>query len=267
MLLRILIVIFIACPFAWGEELSYGMSEEEVSIELGRPDSTMSLGGKEVWIYADGSRIEFVDGTLRKENGTTLTPPKNKSQKTDRTDDPLIKAEDIVVQREDKTISASIQSEEIDLSKLADNSMMSESLKNIEKALSPGAQSDFLGHDRSPGSRIQKIAITFGIELVVTLIVLSIAFQISGFPIIFRQILLLSMAVAMVGVIIDLLLSSNPLNPIRTAAGLIVLLLLIRQLTDVREWATAIKIALVARIISFAMIWLLILGLSTLFHL
>jgi hypothetical protein len=46
-----------------------------------------------------------------------------------------------------------------------------------------------------------------------------------------------------------------------------VLLILIRQLTDVREWATAIKIAILARVISIALMWGIMMGLLTLFSL
>ena len=57
----------------------------------------------------------------------------------------------------------------------------------------------------------------------------------------------------------------GPLSPIRSVAGLIVLILLIRPLTDVREWATAIKIAVIARLVSIAVLWLAMIGLSMLF--
>jgi len=100
---------------------------------------------------------------------------------------------------------------------------------------------------------------------VVTFIVLSIAFQISGFPSVFRQLLLLSLAVALAGALLDTVLRMDPLNPVRSAAGLLVLVLLIRPLTDVREWATAIKIAIIARLVSIAVIWLAMIALRMLF--
>lgn len=267
MLLRILSVFFIVCSVAFGENLKYGMSAEDVRVELGRPESKMSLGEKEVWIYADGSRIEFVDGKLTKENDTALAIPKAEPVEAEKDKDPLIKAEEIVQNRENKTISASIQNEEINYASMGEDYTRKEKLRNLEKELSIESGPDYIEYEGSSRSRIQQIVIAFGIELVVTLLVLSIAFQISGFPSVFRQIFLLSLAVAIVGVILDLVLGTDPLSPIRSVAGLLVLLSLIRQLTDVREWATAIKIAIIARVVSFIMIWVLLLGVTMLFSL
>lgn len=265
MLPRILSLLLLACSFAYGNALTQGMSVEEVQVELGRAESTMAIGDKEVLIYADGTRLEFIDGKLVKENEQALPsrekPPVSKAE----ADDPLIKAEEIVQQREGRTIGASVQPKSVDLSGMSESYESSNTLESLEAAINAEQATIDPANAGPQRNLLQKIAITFGIEIVVTFVILSIAFQISGFPSVFRQILVLSLAVALAGALLDTLLRMDPLNPIRSAAGLLILILLIRPLTDVREWATAIKIAIIARLVSIAVIWLAMIGLTVLF--
>ena len=100
------------------------------------------------------------------------------------------------------------------------------------------------------------LLITVIIEAAITLIVLHIAFQISGFPRLARQIIPLSLALALVGALLDTVLQMGLFNPIRIGLSFIILPMLIRVMTDVREWATAIKIGLTARLISIGIMWL-----------
>jgi len=265
MLPRILILLLLASSFAQGKALSRGMSIEDVQVELGRAESTMEIGDREVLIYADGTRLEFVDGKLIKENEELLPPEIETAASKPLADNPLIKPEEIVRQREGKTIGASVQPKNVDRSGLGEDYGGNQSLESLEAEINAG---QINGDPQSGGPQrnlLQKVAITFGIEIVVTFIVLSIAFQISGFPSVFRQLLLLSLAVALAGALLDTVLRMDPLNPVRSAAGLLVLVLLIRPLTDVREWATAIKIAIIARLVSIAVIWLAMIALRMLF--
>lgn len=263
---RILILLLLASASIDGKALTRGMSLEDVQIELGRAESNMELGSREILIYADGTRLEFVDGKLVKENERGL--PRRETRKADRpeTDEPLIKAEEIVQQREGKTIGASVQGQNIDSPGPGqDYERGSSKLENLGAEIDAGPIAGEPGAAAPKKNLLQAIAIAFGIEMVVTLVVLSIAFQISGFPTVFRQLVALSLAVALAGALLDTLLRVGPLSPIRSVAGFIVLILLIRPLTDVREWATAIKIAIIARLVSIAVLWLALIGLSTLF--
>jgi len=105
------------------------------------------------------------------------------------------------------------------------------------------------------------------LEFVITLIVLQIAFSLSGFPCLFWQIALLALTVAIPGGLMEYFYSFSLLNPIRMALSFILLLALIRPLSDVREWATAIRIVLIARSISIVLVWLAFTGVMVLFEL
>lgn len=264
MLLRILPLVLLACLVAHGKALTHGMSVEEAQTELGRAESNKVVGTREVLIYADGTRLEFAKGKLIKANEQELAPGKVPTASKAVPDEPLIKAEEIVQQREGKTIGASVQAGNLALSGLNDSHEGSEALERLEADLNGEGMTNTSGSTGPKGDLLQMIAITFGIEIVVTFIVLSIAFQISGFPSVFRQLLLLSLAVALVGAFFAILFRMDPLNPIRSAAGLLVLILLIRPMTDVRGWASAIKIAIIARLASIAVLWLAMIGLSIL---
>lgn len=268
MLPRILIFLFFACSFASGQSLGGDMNSEAVKTQLGRPESTMALGPKEVWIYPDGTRLEFMDGKLVKENDTVLTDsqaePESDTAQT-QTPTSLIDTSSFLQSRESQTISGSEQLIDIERSQSSLQSPYSDTLINIEGNINfddPASTANQTGQQR-----LLALLIALGLEFAVTLIVISLAFRISGFPCIFWQMLSLSLAVALVSALIDLVLGSDALSPIRSVAGLLVLTVLIRQLTDVREWATAIKIAVICRIISFAIIGALMIGATTLFSL
>lgn len=200
----------------------------------------------------------FVHGILVKENDSGQLVPPTKTTSVDKaeSDEPLVNAEEIVQQRERRTIGASVQANKADSSGMSQNYGSDNGLESLEAAIN--------GEAGSQKNLLQSIAIAFGIEMIVTFVVLSIAFQIVGFPSVLRQLLVLSLAVALTGALVDTLLRLGPLNPVRAALGFVILALLIRPLTEVREWATAIKIAVIARLVSIAMLWLAMIGLSML---
>lgn len=267
MLVRILVLLLLASASVHGKALTGGMSLEDVQVELGRPESTIELGSREILIYADGTRLEFFDGKLMIENDRVLHPPETQKQNTPETGEPLIKAEEIVQQREGKTIGASVQGQNVDSRGLGrDYKNKSSELEKLGADIDAEAMAGEPDDSSPKKNLLQAIAIAFGIEMVVTLVVLGIAFQVSGFPTAFAQLALLSLAVALASALLETLLRLGPLSPLRSVAGFIVLILLIRPLTDVREWATVIKIAIIARLVSVAVLWLTLVGLSTLFR-
>lgn len=266
MLPRILILLFIACSYAYGQSLSRGLSIESAKDELGRPESTMVLGSKEVWIYTDGTRLEFMDGKLFKENDSVLTAqqagPKPSAQATSASGS-LDNISNLLDPQQSQTIGGSNHVIDTERSKTYSDSPYTGALENIGESLVLDDSAE--NANQTGQQRLVKLLITSGLEFTITLIVISLAFRISGFPCVFWQMLSLSLAVAVASALIDLLLGTDALNPIRAFAGLLVLSLLIRQLTDVREWATAIKIAVICRIVSFALIWVLMIGAAMLF--
>lgn len=130
---------------------------------------------------------------------------------------------------------------------------LSEAIENYENAQNTPRTDAARAH-------LRDVVIGFILEVLITLAVLQVAFSLSGFPVLFRQIALLSLAIALAGAALHYFLHVGLLNPIRIGVGFILLLVLIRQMTDVREWATAIRIALLARLISLGLMWLALAG-------
>ncbi len=62
--------LLISLLFGWtatlasGQALQYGMLPEEVLEELGKPQSTMSAGGRDIWMYPADGRVTFTDGKV-----------------------------------------------------------------------------------------------------------------------------------------------------------------------------------------------------------
>ena len=179
---RILILLLLAPALLPGESLSRGMTQEDVQAALGHAESTMATGPREILIYADGTRLEFVDGKLVKQNNRELSPPPPAPAEKPAAKEPLIKAEEIVEQREGKTIGASVQAPNIGALETGQSYQSGGRLESLEADIAAGALAADGTGNGTGANLLQGIAIAFGIEIAVTLLVLSIAFQISGFP-------------------------------------------------------------------------------------
>jgi hypothetical protein len=107
-----------------------------------------------------------------------------------------------------------------------------------------------------------EILIGFIIEVVMTLIVLKIIFLFSELRYKFSQMLPISLAVASVGVFMHVTFGISLLNPMQIALNSLVMLLLIRLITEAHEWAIALRITFATRLIITGLIWLAFTGMS-----
>lgn len=195
------------------------------------------------------------------ENEPSLTPGHtHKTEEADEVEDPLIEADDIIQKREEKTISASVNAAGADYRRMDG----SETLEGLQSVLIAEEELSALEKADSPRQGLREIVIAFSVEILVTLFVLSITFQICGFPCAFRQLFSLSLAVALFGAVLDTLISLPLLHPLRALAGLVILIGLIRPFTEVAMWSTAVKIGIITRLISLAIIWLIVFALNAL---
>ncbi|HBR92606.1 MAG TPA: hypothetical protein DEA90_00400 [Opitutae bacterium] len=267
--MKYFLLIFLSCLGLnlFAQNLIPGMSPQAVEAKIGKPISTMEIADRSVIIYADQRKLEFKSGKLVSENGVKLQAPT--ASLLNAQDNSELKI-DIPVIRNDMTITESIQAEE----QAADQLDQLDQLYNfggINDNLDAAIENYESAHTSSPTNQarehLRDVLIGFILEIIITYIVLQIAFNLSGFPCLFYQIASLSLAVAVVGAGLDYLLSIGLLNPIRLGLSFMLLLILIRQFTDVREWATAIRIAILARMISIALMWLSLAGLMVLFGL
>ncbi len=264
--MKYFLLIFLSCLGLnlFAQNLTPGMSPQAVEAKIGKPISTMEIADRSVIIYADQRKLEFKSGKLVSENGVKLQAPT--ASLLNAQDNSELKI-DIPVIRNDMTITESIQAEE----QAADQLDQLYNFGGINDNLDAAIENYESAHTSSPTNQarehLRDVLIGFILEIIITYIVLQIAFNLSGFPCLFYQIASLSLAVAVVGAGLDYLLSIGLLNPIRLGLSFMLLLILIRQFTDVREWATAIRIAILARMISIALMWLSLAGLMVLFGL
>lgn len=167
--------------------------------------------------------------------------------------------------RKDLTITESDRSEVLSAEDIGQHYSFASISDDLSSALEQFENTQNTPSANQSRQHIRNVLIGFILEVAITMIVLQIAFSLSGFPSLFRQIVLLSIAVALVGAMLEYFLHISLLNPIRIGLSFVILLVLIRQLTDVREWATAIRVALLARLISLGLLWLAFGGIMVLF--
>ena len=95
-----------------------------------------------------------------------------------------------------------------------------------------------------------------------TLIVLKITFLLSELRFYFSQVLPISLVVASFGVLMHVIFGISLLNPLQIALNSLVMLLLIRLITEAHEWAIALRITFVTRLVTIGLIWLAFTGMS-----
>lgn len=259
MLPRPLLLLLLTCACAQGQVFTPGTSLESVQSALGPAQAKVEDGSKEVLVYADGTRLEFIDGKLISPDNLPQSSATTPTSQAMPPAEPLIRAENIVAPREQQTISANSDSNDIDFTRIAENSRGRQILAGLEADLQ--AENNSQGRAQ-PQQRLKEIALGFAIELLITLLLLNITFQVSGFTPGQGPLILLSLALALVGALLDTLIQAGPFHPVRAVAGFAVLLVLIPALTPARKWAGALKIAAVVRIASTLCFWLLQMGLA-----
>ncbi len=287
------------CFFAQASALTKGMSIRAVEKELGKPESKLSMGSKDILNYSDAGKLEFVNGALTSVNGVLLSasatapkaieqvkpapaalavneasiptaPAPSEAPVSTAPAEAPIKAE-IPESSNDLTINGITQSiqgqETLSVDEIAEGGYnYTKIAQDLESTITHESEEDVAQEPTSPeNERLASILIGFIIEVVVTLIVLKVAFQVVGFPALWRQLILLSLAVALASAMVSYALHFGSMNPVSMGVSFIVLLLLIRQMTDVREWATAIQIAITARIVSIVLMWVAFAGVMMLF--
>lgn len=257
--------LLLFCLVSHLSALTKGMTPRQVEKELGKPISELSAGGKTIYNYEKEGQLVFINDALVSASGTTLAAPASKVETPAATakDIPILKV-DLPVMRTERTIGESTLNEDASEESIEEGYKYSQIADELEQSIHR-YESEPNNTPQTEEERLIQILIGFLIEVVITLIVLKAAFSLSGFPVLWRQLVLLSMAVALGGAMVDYIIHAGIYNPIRNGLSFILMLLLIRQMTDVREWTTAIKIAIIARIVSIVVMWLAFAALLMLF--
>lgn len=160
------------------------------------------------------------------------------------------------VMRDEQTITESAQGKVEIADLIGDDYQYRKIMKNASTG--PGGLESNRRSDST--NQLLRVLIGFVVEFVITLSILKLAFQICGYPCPWHQTFLFSGLVALAGALTAFLLGAGLFNPISMGLSFIILLGLIHLLSDVRDWATAIKIALTARLISIGVMWLALAG-------
>lgn len=113
-------------------------------------------------------------------------------------------------------------------------------------------------------NKLLDILVGFIIEFVVTMIVLKIAFLIGEFRYRFAQITPICLTVAFVGALLHYVLDLGLLHPIQIGLSFVIMLFMIRIMTEAHDWAAALQVTFVARLVSIGMIWLAFTGMIVL---
>ncbi|WP_309382074.1 hypothetical protein [Cerasicoccus frondis] len=92
--------------------------------------------------------------------------------------------------------------------------------------------------------------VLFFVEFGLTIIILKLSFEMKGFPILFGQLILLSLLMSIFAITLEVILDLIGMNGwmIKVPLNLFALTGLILLMTDVKEFATAFSIALISRV-------------------
>jgi len=101
------------------------------------------------------------------------------------------------------------------------------------------------------------LLIQFSIEVILSFVVLKVAFNLTGFPSLTRQLLPISILIALSMLGVDHLVGEDSFF-IRNLVAFAVSYNLIKWLTDAKDWELAMTIAIAARVVTAAISWALL---------
>jgi hypothetical protein len=226
----------------------------DVRSELGPPQNTLARGSSEVWLYEDGTRLKFENGSLDSCTGCDLTATSAPIE-VDAAPEPAPSPEpEQILLEEDDT-------EWLEDGEYPYDEEFGEDWDDWEEE-EPTASDRAIGH-----------AIHFVIGLVVVSIVLWIGFKKVSIGFVAPQIFAISGIFNLFTLVLGLIpwqRENRDFFYVDTFLTFTVLVSLIYLLSEVRTALTAIKIAIaaviIARVMAFVAIWLAVmLGASLLF--
>ena len=167
---------------------------------------------------------------------------------------------ELPLMREQLTITESAEGSAVDVEGL--DFIYGKKVQEFATALDDNAMEFSISKRSQQRHPLLEILIGFIIEVVITLVILKITFLVGEFRFCLSQVLPISLTVGFVGAFLHLTLGISLLNPMQIALSFLIMLLLIRFITEAHEWADALKITLVARLVTTCLFWLAATGMS-----
>ena len=169
---------------------------------------------------------------------------------------------DLPLMRDQLTITESYQNHSI-LQNDTDSDYV-QGMQDLARTLDP-YDARMQRQSRTATVNLRLIAlIEFIIELSIPFIVLKVAFQFSDYRFQPQQILTICLIVAAVGAILLGTLQLGVFNPARIGISFLIMLVLLRIITQVHDLSTALEMTLIARLISLGIGWLVLYGMNLL---
>jgi len=167
---------------------------------------------------------------------------------------------ELPLMREQLTITESAEGSAVDVEGL--DFIYGKNVQEFATALDDNAMEFSISKRSQQRHPLLEILIGFIIEVVITLVILKITFLVGEFRFCLSQVLPISLTVGFVGAFLHLTLGISLLNPMQIALSFLIMLMLIRFITEAHEWADALKITLVARLVTTCLFWLAATGMS-----
>ena len=167
---------------------------------------------------------------------------------------------ELPLMREQLTITESAEGSAVDVEGL--DFIYGKKVQEFATALDDNAMEFSISKRSQQRHPLLEILIGFIIEVVITLVILKITFLVGEFRFCLSQVLPISFTVGFVGAFLHLTLGISLLNPMQIALSFLIMLMLIRFMTEAHEWADALKITLVARLVTTCLFWLAATGMS-----
>ena len=167
---------------------------------------------------------------------------------------------ELPLMREQLTITESAEGSAVDVEGL--DFIYGKKVQEFATALDDNAMEFSISKRSQQRHPLLEILIGFIIEVVITLVILKITFLVGEFRFCLSQVLPISLTVGFAGAFLHLTLGISLLNPMQIALSFLIMLMLIRFITEAHEWADALKITLVARLVTTCLFWLAATGMS-----
>jgi hypothetical protein len=135
-------------------------------------------------------------------------------------------------------------------------------MQNFSAALEGGTATHSELIETANNHLLMDITLHFIIEVLITLLVLKIAFSIHGFRFRLHEILPISIAPAFIGTLLNFTLNLSLLNPVRIGISFIIMLVMLRIMTEAHKWLTSLQVTLIACVLAIGTAWLITEGMT-----
>ncbi len=251
-------------------EIYLGMERQALVWELGRPTSTLSRPGREILIFPNGARITLENGKVVEVEGMEYAMGPPEEGERPRQPEPAPEGGGIPsfpsspdsIPRDLQLTEAEQAGLRMQEAEIAEEAAARAELAATESVPITDTWEGWDDYEPSaPG--IGSVLIGYGISMVITLIILKIAVNITGVSAFIPGLLAIAVIDTGIKALVEWIWGSAALpflGPVVTLSSFIAMLYLVKGFTSATQWPTIIRVVVMTKVVAAIAAWVMIMA-------